>query len=87
VIWSPQTGPICAYEDPVLAHEHAKTMLGVQVASVELRSELPAIARDDLVSKFNDQFEGDSTPVDEIPIDAIDDAIDVIDKIVVDPEE
>lgn len=87
VIWSPQSGPICAYEDPILAHEHAKTMLGVTVSSVELRTELPEIARADLATKFDDQFEGDPTPVDEIPIDAIDDAIDVIDKIIVDPEK
>lgn len=65
----------------------AKTMLDVSVSSVEVRTEIPEIARADLTTKFNDQFEGDSTPVDEIPIDAIDDAIDVIDKIIVDPEE
>jgi len=41
VLWSPQTGPICAYEDGVLAAEHAQTMLGVEVTRVEL----PEVAR------------------------------------------
>lgn len=73
VLWSPQTGPICAYESPLIAHAHAKTMLGVLVTEAELRIELPEIARNDLASEFDEQFE-DETPVDEIPLDAIENA-------------
>lgn len=67
-------------------------MLGVQVAPIEARTELPDIARADLASEFDSRFEDDTTPVNEIPIDAIDDAVDAItvdaiDKIVWDPEE
>ena len=90
VIWSPQTGPICVYEDASLAHKHASTMLGVQVSSIEARAELPEIARADLATEFDSRFEDDTTPVNEIPIEDIDDAIDTvdaIDKIVWDPEE
>jgi hypothetical protein len=44
VLWSPQSGPICGYEDPTLARDHAALMLGVEVSRVELRDELPDIA-------------------------------------------
>jgi hypothetical protein len=74
ILWSPQTGPICAYEDGILAYAHARTMLGVQVATVEVRAALPEIARADLVADFDAQFE-DETPVDEIQQGAIKDAV------------
>lgn len=73
MLWSPQTGPICAYESPVIAYTHGRTMLGVQVTEVELRIELPEVARDDLVAELDERFE-DATPVDEIPFEALDDA-------------
>ena len=72
VLWSPQSGPICAYEDPILAHTHARTMLGIQVTATEMRVDLPEIARADLVAEYDEQFE-DETPVDEIPLEAIED--------------
>jgi hypothetical protein len=83
VLWSPQTGPLCAYTDPVLAHSHARTMLGVQVAETELRVELPEIAKNDLVAEFNEEFE-DSTPIDEIPLEEIEDAAAVEDTKIID---
>lgn len=49
-----------------MAHAHGRTMLGVQVATIDLRTELPEIARADLAAEFDAQFE-DETPVDEIP--------------------
>lgn len=67
VLWSPQSGPICAYEDPSLAFAHASTMLGVEVSAVEIREELPEIVLRDAES----YDEGDTTPVS---IDDIDDA-------------
>jgi hypothetical protein len=67
-VWSPVTGPIDAYENPEHAHAHARTMVGVNVDSCELRTSLPPIVRDDLVV----DYEGDNdTPV--IPLDDIDD--------------
>lgn len=66
VLWSPQTGPICAYQDPSLAFAHAATMLGVEVTSVELRMELPEI-----VLQETEYDGGDTTPVS---IDDIEDA-------------
>jgi hypothetical protein len=88
ILWSPQTGPICAYEDGILAHAHARTMLGVMVATIELRTDLPEIARNDLAADFDSQFE-DETPVDEIPFNALEDAArtDEPDTSIVDPEE
>jgi len=67
VLWSPQSGPICAYEDPSLAYAHARTMLGVEVSAVEIRDALPEIVLQDAES----YDEGDTTPVS---IDDIDDA-------------
>lgn len=74
VLWSPQSGPLCAYEDPVLAWTHARTMLGVQVALVDLREELPELARTDM----EDEYDGDeATPVGEetvpVPFDDLKD--------------
>lgn len=73
VLWSPQTGPICAYEDPSLAWAHARTMLGVDVTGVEVRADLPEIVRQDVVS----DYDGDEiTPVAIDDIDDIDDTDD-----------
>jgi hypothetical protein len=68
VLWSPQSGPICAYDDPSLAWEHAGTMLGVQVSSVEVRDELPEIVRG---GAAGDDDEDDTEP---ISVEDIDDA-------------
>ena len=65
VLWSPQTGPICAYEDAVLAAEHAQTMLGVEVSRIELRDELPEVAKADT----SDYEEDQTTPIDLEDID------------------
>lgn len=68
VLWSPQTGPICGYDNPSLAYIHARTMLGVEVSTVEIRATLPEIARQDIEI----EYEGDEvTPVE---IEDIDDA-------------
>jgi hypothetical protein len=53
VLWSPQSGPICAYENPTLAYAHARTMLGVDVAQIEMHFELPQIVREDVESDYN----------------------------------
>lgn len=78
VLWSPQSGPICAYEDPTLAWEHARNMLGVDVSQVELHTELPEVVREAVEGYSNE----DVTPVEPvdnlaattIAIDDIDDA-------------
>ena len=48
IVWSPNGGPIAAYTDPTKAHTHARTMLGVDVGSCELRDQLPDVVRDDI---------------------------------------
>ena len=68
VLWSPQSGPICAYEDPTLAWKHANTMLGVEVSQIELRDDLPKVARDDIERGYDDD---ETTP---ISVEEIDDA-------------
>lgn len=70
MLWSPQSGPICAYEDPTLAWAHAATMLGVDVAQTALREELPEVAREDIERGYDDE---DTTP---ITVEEIDDAPD-----------
>jgi hypothetical protein len=68
VLWSPQSGPLCAYWDPTKAWRHARTMLGVEVTSVELREDLPEVVRDDIES----DFEGDDdTPQMREPGEAL----------------
>jgi hypothetical protein len=78
VLWSPQSGPICAYEDPTLAWEHARVMLGVDVAQVEFHDVLPEVVRDDVASDYNGEEITPVEPVDDrataIAIDDIDDA-------------
>lgn len=73
MLWSPGSGPIAAYESPMIAYAHSRTMLGVEVTEIELRIELPEVARTDIAVDLDEEFEGE-TPVDEIPIDEIDDA-------------
>ena len=65
VLWSPQTGPIAVYADMMIAAAHARTMLGIEVATMAVSMELPPIAKADLVTYFDEGFEGD-TPVDDI---------------------
>jgi hypothetical protein len=79
VLWSPQSGPICAYANPSLAWTHARTMLGIEVSQVALHTELPEIVHEDLESDYNGE---EITPVEAvedlsatvIAIDDIDDA-------------
>lgn len=54
VLWSPQSGPICAYDEPTLAFGHAGTMLGVTVSSTELRTELPEIALSAVEAEYDE---------------------------------
>jgi len=58
VVWSP-AGPVAAYRNPELAWAHARSMLGVDVSSCELRDTLPEVVVDDLESDFDDN---DDTP-------------------------
>ncbi len=68
MLWSPQGGPICAYEDPTLAWGHANTMLGVDVSQIELRDELPEIVREDIERHYEDD---ETTPISVEEIDDI----------------
>jgi hypothetical protein len=82
VLWSPQSGPICAYENPSLAWTHARTMLGVDVTQITLHTELPEIAREDIESEYNGE---EITPVESVEdlaatVIAIDDIDDVSKK-------
>jgi len=71
VLWSPQSGPICGYDDPTLAWAHARTMLGVEVSGVEVRDQLPEVARQDMEA----EYDGDEvTPVSIEDIDDSEDA-------------
>ncbi len=67
IVWSPATGPIRAYENPTLASDHARTMVGVNVATLLISSDLPEDARADIAS---DHYDGDDiTPViDAVPV-------------------
>lgn len=69
IVWSPATGPIDAYENPSMAFGHARSMLGVEVASIKVRTRLPSIVLDDLGHDFE---EDDETPVGTIVIDVDD---------------
>jgi hypothetical protein len=64
ILWSPQTGPIAAYHDIIIAAAHARTMLGIEVATLAVSEQMPAIAKADLATYFDETFEGD-TPVDD----------------------
>jgi hypothetical protein len=68
VLWSPQTGPFCGYEDPTLAWSHARTMLGVEVTSVEVRVELPEVVRQDMSSEY------DGDEITPVSVEDLDDA-------------
>lgn len=74
IVWSPTMGPIAAYADPSMAYAHARTMLGVEVGSCELRARLPEIVSDDIQSEWESD---DETPrVVDVELEAIPDAID-----------
>jgi len=73
VLWSPQTGPFVGYFNPQVAWGHARTMLGVEVAQVEIREQMPDVAREDIQVEWDGE---DDTPrVIDIELDAIPDAI------------
>jgi hypothetical protein len=61
VLWAPQSGPICGYDDP---------MFGVEVTGIEIREELPDIVRQDLATEYDND---EPTPVSIVDIDDIDD--------------
>lgn len=60
IVWSSATGPIVAYENPSMAYTHARSMLGVDVASLKITTRLPPVVLEDL----GDDFEEDETPTD-----------------------
>lgn len=68
MLWSPQAGPFCGYEDPTLAWAHARTMLGVEVTSVEVRADLPEIVRQDMSSEY------DGDEITPVSVEDLDDA-------------
>lgn len=59
IVWAPATGPIAQYANPELAHAHARTMVGVDVVTLPISTELPSVVRDDLERDFD---EDDDTP-------------------------
>lgn len=69
VVWSHATGPIAAYRNFGLANRHAETMAGVTVKVMDLRTSLPAIVLDDVVT--TDYDVEDPTPVG-MPLELID---------------
>jgi hypothetical protein len=71
IVWSPATGPIAAYDRPDLAWDHARAMLGVDVAHMEVLDRLPSVVVDDLVSEYDEDADN-VTPPDVIAIDEID---------------
>ena len=73
IVWAKETGPVAAYFDPTMAWTHARTMLGVDVMSCEVREQVPDIVREDLQV----EWEGDEdTPrVVDIELEAIPDAV------------
>jgi hypothetical protein len=71
VLWSPQEGPTVGYWDPTQAWSHACTMLGVDVAQVEIREDLPEIARTDIESDY--EGDDDTPRVVDVHFEDIDD--------------
>lgn len=67
IVWSPATGPIMAYYSPDRAHDHGRSMLGVQVTPCEVREELPDVLRDDVYIAELEDFDDDETPVEPLP--------------------
>ena len=61
IVWASATGPIAIYENPSLAFSHARSMSGVEVTSLKIRTSLPSIVLDDLGQDFE---EDDNTPLD-----------------------
>lgn len=64
VVWSNTIGPIVAYRNPEMAWAHARSILGVDVGSCEVRATLPDVVRADLATAAEAEFEEDQvTPV------------------------
>lgn len=68
IVFASATGPIAVYANPDLAWAHARSMLGVDVVSIPVSTELPAIVRDDLTEDYDTD---DATPT--IPMEDLDD--------------
>lgn len=90
VVWSPVTGPIMAYWNLGLANRHAETMVGVEVKTVDVRTSLPPLVLDDVVTRDYDVE--DPTPVQDLPpvhirVDELEDASDDAETRVVDVDE
>jgi len=64
IVWSPATGPIAAYVHPWMALAHARSMLGVEVTTVPVSTELPSLVVDDVSTEFAPAEE--DTPVIEM---------------------
>ena len=73
---------MCAYANPTLAWTHARTMLGVDVSQVEIHTELPEIAHEDIESDYDGEEITPVEPVDDLSatVIAIDDIDDVPNK-------
>lgn len=73
IVWAKETGPVAAYTDPTMAYTHARTMLGVDVSTCEIREQVPDVVRDDLEVEWDSD---DETPrVVDVELDAIPDAV------------
>jgi hypothetical protein len=46
IVWSPTVGPLYGYWLPQFAHDHARTMVGVDVGAAEIREEPDPTATD-----------------------------------------
>jgi hypothetical protein len=73
VLWSP-VGPIVGYSDPTKAWSHARTMLGVDVAQIEVRDDLPEVVRDDIHTEWEANDEDDTPRIVDIKVDDIDES-------------
>jgi len=71
VLWSAQSGPIAGYADPTKAWTHARTMLGVDVAQVEIRDQLPEVVRDDIEIEWSATEDDDTPRIVDVDIDDI----------------
>jgi hypothetical protein len=67
MLWSP-VGPIVGYWDPTKAWCHARTMLGVDVAQVEVREDLPEVVREDIHTEWDANDEDDTPRVEAVNI-------------------
>jgi hypothetical protein len=67
VVWSNTIGPIVAYRNPEMAWAHARSILGVDVGSCEVRATLPEVVKIDLDTAAQAEFEEDQvTPVNDV---------------------